>query len=64
MNAKGAEPATLAHLGIHEFVGRIVDQGKTLLLSADRYPIQNFDSRGADQHSGAKFNVDTYAVFF
>jgi len=46
INAEGAAAAALAHLRIQEFVGRLVDHGKTMLLSADRYLIQNFNSRG------------------
>jgi len=48
MNAEGADAAASAHLGVQGFVGRIVDHGKTLLLSADRYPIQHFNGRGAE----------------
>jgi hypothetical protein len=36
INAKGTGVATFTHHGIHKFVGGVVNQGKTMLLSADR----------------------------
>jgi len=36
INAKGTCVATFTHHGIHRFVGGVVNQGKTMLLSADR----------------------------
>jgi hypothetical protein len=35
INAKGTGVATFTHHGIHKFVGGVVNQGKTMLLSAD-----------------------------
>ena len=48
MDAEGADAAALAYLRIQEFVGRIEDHGKTVQLSADRYPVQSFNGRGMD----------------